>query len=250
MSQFRRFTSGQKLKPTAAQVNAWTDAAELVRLRPGKISDSQQKRFTAAHVPVKNNRGAQLPAFSVLELTEPLFDATASQEDYESRVAFSGGLPSIDGALNFVITQRLLEDGDIDPFAVVQGVTLATLSGPEGQLTAGPESNSEKLITGQIGAKILHDPGPEGSDRIGYVLIGCEMPILLVTTTEAIIIGASGECRVMEGDKGNETDSELRIQCYNRFGDVAANTYCVASPIGSRYELTMAECDATYTPPA
>ena len=174
MATFRKFNIGDKLRPTAAQANAWTDAAIANEQNKNrKQSNIQSQIANATRVPVSNESGVAVPEFSVLELTGSIADPATNENEFLNQIAFVGDAVTSTDTNKFAITQQYLPDQVIDSNAIVAGVTFARLTGATEQTNATPTSGQSTLETGSSGpCVILYDPGIDTSERFGIVRIG------------------------------------------------------------------------------
>lgn len=174
MASFRKFNIGDKLRPTAAQVNAWTEAAISNRQNKNrKTASLEGKMKSASRVMVSNETGGNLPAFSVLEITSSAIDPDVNEDEYLNCLALTGDTVSEDGTDKIGITQQYLTDGEIDPNTVLSGVSYARLTGDTGQDYAKPIDGETALQASSSGpCVILFDPGPAYEERTAIVRVG------------------------------------------------------------------------------
>lgn len=235
MARFRRFAAGDKFRPTASQVNAWTDAALAHRLSPQRFPPETSRPISGTHAPVGNETEDDLPAYSVLQITGPAFDPEESPEEYESRIELLGGKPTEDSAERFAVIQRPLIAGDIDPRALIHGITLARLTGPTGVSSAGTGENEYTLVAGNVGAMIIHDPGPAETERIAYVALGAGGSSLFVCY-------ANGTAT--KGEMGSfYTEDGGTFIAFNNLADLGTDTRCICGRVSGQLELVQADCN-------
>ena len=253
--KFDRYISGDKPRFSADQVNGWTDAS-LKNVEHGTLAGSQQGR-SANGIPVSNETGTDLPAFSVIQLGGPAVDPEVNEDEYLNKLAFSGETVTDGDTEKFAITQLYLPDGVIDANATVSGVCFARVTGDAGQTNATTKSGQDTLETGSSGpCVILYDPGPSGQERIAAVRIGGVTAIEPQETTTiaegyldedlAGTQGAIATLSVWAVDPINGwSDTGEDVLIYNRGGFVASSgAYVVAFKV---YEPT-AFADNAYRP--
>lgn len=166
---------GQPLRMSADLMNDLRDMAR--EWRTGQFRSSfggDAKRGSPENpvsVIVKNNTGATIPQFGVMQVASPIILPTLNPEAWSDRRAFIGTAPTASAL--FVITQEPIAAEAIGS-AVIAGVTPCELSvTSESDTYAAPTTSTRRLTTGTSGpARILWKETGTGNKRGVVVLLG------------------------------------------------------------------------------
>ena len=109
---------------------------------------------------IRNDTGADLERWSVLEVTGSIITAADDADQYEALVNLKGDLPSESDLLAVGVIPQAIDDGDSNRI-ILSGETYAKLIGPTGETMCGSRSGESTLTAGSGPITILFDPGPD-----------------------------------------------------------------------------------------
>jgi len=153
--QFKRVRSGEPLQIGAPTFNAMLDAAEAHRAGVRGQTSAGPNLPNRDIIRVRNDSGAVLPRFGVLELDGPVIDPTASGADFKSALWISGLAISTPG-IWYAVALVPLADGDTGP-AIVKGLTICEVDFSDSSHEyANTEAGSDRLVSAETGTARIH----------------------------------------------------------------------------------------------
>lgn len=193
------------------------------------------EQLPLAHIrwlPVRNDSGEEIPAFSAVK-------PTSSEYGNDGQLVFVVGKPDADSDPSVMISNGVPIPIDGYGLATYDVPVRATVSGA---ISFGAECGTLvgewPLAFGQTGFTYLDNGAViRASTAAQSIFIG--------KTTEAIGVGTAGEVQVYE-DKNNAVDPEAFRECENLFADVEVDKWVAAFSYKGVYYLVAAQCD----PPA
>lgn len=169
---FRKARPGDALRIPAAAYNGFIDAAVAHRnsAARGELS-AAQPRGGSEVILVRNDSGADLPRFGVLEIDGPILTPTDG-EDFNNQICLSGIAVTAAGAWYVVALEPLL-DGKIGK-AIALGLTQVTVNVSDASHTFAESSiGSQVLVSASAGsARILWAESGTGSKAAIVALTG------------------------------------------------------------------------------
>lgn len=174
----RKVHSGQRLRMSAEEFNAFTDAAVDLRARQSSRGTRPFPSDTPSPtILVRNDSGQNVPRFGVLGLAGPLITPEDNLSEFQSRIALSGIAPvEEEHEDGFVILAEPLAEGVI-------GEAFLTGASPV-QVEVEDEDHSHATVKdGEVG--FLVSTGDEGKNRILWKELGTGLKWALVMVRAA-----------------------------------------------------------------
>jgi hypothetical protein len=117
---------GDEWVPQAATLNAWTDAARLARGRNAAKGSPFDTSFSNWQILVRNDTGAELDRYDVVEITDPIFAPAENQDEWGNLIVFQSvapaGTPTTRPTLG-IVQKPAVENAYVP--AVIAGMTFA-----------------------------------------------------------------------------------------------------------------------------
>ena len=136
--------------------------ASQAKIAANEHSFGQQSPIVA----IKNATGEVRLRGECVPLSEPL---TTDLDRFDNDPLYAAnGPPEL---ARFAILNRKLEEGDVDPTAIVSGMAFAWLTGDIGKQFAAPAEDYSLETADQGPVVVIDDPGPSGERRVARVLI-------------------------------------------------------------------------------
>lgn len=233
---------GQPFEPTAQQWNRINDAAR--RLPPKQKSRRRSENFHWNHdfVWVKNTTTENLRKFDVLKAEEFFISPEDDPIGFTERVVLKGEEPTAN--CQFAVLLQPAIAGDLVP-ALVTGKVQARINKTEASIVpcfkVGVKSGSftlHQLATGSAEA-IACEAGT--GEKWAFLKLAQHREVLC-RTVAPITKGTFGECVAYWGDFPSEFPAGESIVGINRFGNIGAEKWCIATWLLNHWYIKAAEC--------
>lgn len=192
---FRKWAQGDEFAPSAAQLNAWTDAARFAQQslnRGAPVAPIGGQHFTSLRM--RNNTGDVIPPLGVVGFSLPMVLPSVSEARFIHDLVVDAELPT-DPLDRFAISLQQVSDGALFIAAVGgvipcrvtgTGAKVLSLDGDVGKLEAG--ASGHDLVWSEAGS----------SERFGIVRLGAGAGATCARTYDLRILWnpASGNCTI------------------------------------------------------
>lgn len=164
---------GQRVKLSAADMNAWQDAARLAKSGQRILLTEPPDPRSVTLALVRNDSGANQPRFAVLGLNGPIISTTANLTEWKERLTFKGILPTaVTHSGKFCVLLEPLANGRIGT-AAVGGVVPVRITGTAGTTWVDVATGVTTLAAGTSGsAQVLDQESGSGTRWAVVRLLG------------------------------------------------------------------------------
>lgn len=185
-----KVVSGQRLRISASDYNAMLDAAQALRNRQHNISVPSYGSGGPGIIPMRNDSGADLPAFAVLDITGVVIEPADNEPEFLYRFTATGSTPSNEDNPSLAIAQEPIAAGKIGR-VMVYGVSPVKLirENDDDSPTAGACGSTAHLQSTKLGAQILWEEAYSGNEEhwalVRFpIVLGKKKTIAVVTDVE------------------------------------------------------------------
>jgi hypothetical protein len=237
--RFKKAQAGQPLEVSATAWNAFIDAAQKTKnAQHDELSDAATQFRPADIIKLRNESGIDLPRFSVLGISAPIFAPSVSLRAFQDQVALTGVVPTeSDHFGRFAILLDPVRNGHIAR-AWVSGACQARVNVEDDDHTCADVTDGDptKLTSAKRGAaQLLWREGGTGDQwaivRFGAICFGsneasgplsrCDCPEdSYEVATKCVPCGAYGRkmptywwLEVLESDANPYAESECETPC-------------------------------------
>jgi hypothetical protein len=163
---FKKWAQGDEFAPSAAQLNAWTDAARMVQQglnQTSPVLGTPEQYFTRLRM--RNNTGEVIPQLGIIGYSTPMITPATSQEQFIYDMTVNAIKPTtpLD---RFAITLSQVEIGAVFD-AAIGGVIPCKVTG-SGTKVQAISNDMTKLQAGATGADLVWSESGS-STRFGLV---------------------------------------------------------------------------------
>jgi len=192
---------GQALRIRASDYNSMLDAARAYRARQHDVSVPWLGAGGAGIIPMRNDSGADLPAFAVLGISDVVFKHSDNEKEFLYRFTAVGEVPNNEDHPTIAITQEPIAIGKIGR-VMVYGVTPVKLvrEDDDESPTAGACGSTAHLQSAKLGAQVLWEETYTGNEE-HWALI--RFPI---------IVGKAKEMDVITDASCNEATGQIDLE--------------------------------------
>jgi hypothetical protein len=232
---------GGFFEPSATEWNRMVSSSR-------KLPQSRHTRrtFQFANQPqfswIVNSCGEDRDQYDILKIEEPFVSPTDDDQGFRERIVWKGVEPT--AHCQFAVLLYPALEGELVP-CLTTGQVQARVQITDASITpcfrAGPKSGSyrlHQLATGSAEATWAES----GTGDKWTILNLAQHRQVLCKTVAPILKGTFGECVCYWGDFPSEFPAGESITGINRFGNIGAEKWCIATWLLNHWYIKAAEC--------